>query len=134
MWLVQIRWNSRLTFNAVEQGFVYFKTRDPERRARVLEIEDPYEAKAYGREDGHMREDWDHIRVMIMGELIQRKFMQHDDLRKKLLNTGDMLLVEGNTWHDNIWGVCVCPDCEHIRGQNFLGQLLMGVRAQLREA
>lgn len=133
MWLVDIRWNTEITFNSVEQGFVYFKTRDAERRKRVLEIEDPYKAKAYGREEGHMRNDWHDIRVAIMRQLVERKFRQHQDLMKKLLNTGDLTLVEGNTWHDNIWGVCVCSDCAHIRGQNFLGFILMALRVKIRE-
>lgn len=133
MWLANIRWNNSLTFHSVEQGFVYFKSRDPKVREAVLACADPYECKAIGRTPGVMREDWDQIKFMIMAELVRRKFAQHEDLMKKLLNTGDRYLVEGNTWDDNIWGDCICANCRHIPGQNMLGQILMGLRAELRE-
>ena len=81
-----------------------------------------------------MREDWPQIRTMIMAELVRRKFTQHEDLQKKLLNTGDLILIEGNTWDDNIWGDCVCPECRDILGENLLGKILMGLRAGFREA
>ena len=45
--------------------------------------------------------------------------------------TGDAELIEGNTWHDNYWGVCSCSKCNG-RGKNRLGKLLMKVREELR--
>lgn len=133
MWLANIRWNNSLTFHSVEQGFVYFKTRSPEVRKAVLDEKDPYSCKAIGRTPGVMREDWDRIKFMIMAELVRRKFAQHEVLKRKLLNTGDLILIEGNTWDDNIWGHCICANCRDIPHQNMLGQILMGLRAELRE-
>ena len=49
-----------------------------------------------------------------------------------LLSTGGGDLVEGNRWHDNFWGRCVCRACRRIGGANVLGTLLMQVRAELR--
>lgn len=132
MWLVPIQWDDQITFNAVEQGFVYFKTTNPVLREEILQIEDPYAAKAFGR-SMNMRTDWDEIKFGIMYELVRKKFDQHMDLRVKLLNTGDAVLIEGNTWDDNIWGDCICENCSHIRGQNFLGKTLMSIRAQYVE-
>lgn len=133
MWLVEIRWNKRLTFKSVEHGFVYFKTREKVLRDAVLAEPDPYTVKAMGRTPGVMREDWEEIRFGIMNELVRMKFFRHDDLRKKLLNTGDVKLIEGNTWDDNIWGDCVCPHCRDIPGQNLLGEILMQLRTDLRK-
>ena len=56
------------------------------------------------------------------------------ELREKLLATGNEELVEGNTWHDNIWGNCSCDCCKKIEGQNKLGKLLMQVREEIRSS
>lgn len=49
----------------------------------------------------------------------------YDDLKAKLLETGDAELVESNWWHDYFWGVC------NGRGENHLGKILMKIRAEL---
>jgi predicted NAD-dependent protein-ADP-ribosyltransferase YbiA (DUF1768 family) len=54
-------------------------------------------------------------------------------LAEKLLATGEEILVEGNTWHDNFWGRCSCRNCRG-KGVNHLGQLLMERRAALHRA
>ena len=51
-------------------------------------------------------------------------------LGKALLATGSAELQEGNDWGDVYWGVC--PPLSG-RGQNYLGRILMKVRAELRE-
>ena len=43
----------------------------------------------------------------------------------------DIMLIEGNYWHDNYWGNCLCPKCKEIEGQNQLGKILMKVRSTL---
>ncbi|NWN81082.1 NADAR family protein, partial [Bacillus sp. (in: firmicutes)] len=49
-------------------------------------------------------------------------------LKNKLLQTGESILIEGNTWGDKIWGVC------NGVGENKLGKILMKVRNELKEA
>lgn len=44
----------------------------------------------------------------------------------RLAETGDVDLVEGNTWGDTFWGVY------NGRGENWLGVLLMLTREELR--
>ena len=56
------------------------------------------------------------------------KFTQNPDLAKRLLDTGDEILEEGNTWHDTYWGV----DLKTGEGKNMLGSILMRVRNELR--
>jgi len=63
--------------------------------------------------------------------IVKLKFAQNPDLRKKLLATGTEELVEGNTWHDNYWGDCSCPECKNIKGRNQLGITLMRVRKEM---
>jgi predicted NAD-dependent protein-ADP-ribosyltransferase YbiA (DUF1768 family) len=66
-----------------------------------------------------------------MYSLVRGKF-QWPDLQKKLLDTGDAYLEEGNTWHDNTWGNCKCDRCARYQGENRLGQILMQVREEAR--
>lgn len=73
-----------------------------------------------------LRPDWETVKESIMLELLRFKFTNHDDLREKLLATGQTHLVEGNTWGDVYWGVCAG------HGRNRLGFLLMLVRDELR--
>ena len=67
-----------------------------------------------------------------MSTTLFMKFGQNNDLREKLFKTGDLLLVEGNYWHDNYWGDCFCDKCKGRKGENFLGRILMNVRTMLR--
>lgn len=46
-----------------------------------------------------------------------------------MIATGGEDLVEGNRWNDKFWGVCLKTG----RGENWLGKLLMQVRAELAE-
>jgi predicted NAD-dependent protein-ADP-ribosyltransferase YbiA (DUF1768 family) len=52
-------------------------------------------------------------------------------LAERLLATEGEDLVEGNYWHDQIWGDCNCHVHQSIPGQNLLGKLLMRVRSEL---
>ena len=86
---------------------------------------DPSQAKRLGRHV-HLREDWEEIKDQIMYEVCVAKFTQHEDLKQKLLSTGNCYLEEGNIWNDCYWGVCKGV------GQNKLGYILMRIREELR--
>ncbi len=91
----------------------------------------PSEAKRAGRRC-ILRSDWEAVKVDIMRDIIKSKFIDNKDLAKKLLETGDSVLVEGNTWHDNYWGCCKCDKCASIKKHNMLGMLLMELRELIR--
>jgi predicted NAD-dependent protein-ADP-ribosyltransferase YbiA (DUF1768 family) len=59
---------------------------------------------------------------------------EDDELARLLCATGDIPLVEQNTWHDNYWGDCRCgrPSCGEP-GKNYLGGILMAARLVLCE-
>ena len=57
-----------------------------------------------------------------MYEGLQHKFGQNEDLRKKLLETGDRKLIQ-HTDRDKYWG-----DGGNGKGENRLGVLLMRLR------
>lgn len=79
-----------------------------------------------------VRTDWELVKNDAMYRVVLAKFTQNEELRIKLLATGEAKLVEGNTWHDNYWGDCSCDKCRGIEGKNMLGKTLMRVREQLR--
>jgi ribA/ribD-fused uncharacterized protein len=85
------------------------------------------EAKKFGRKV-KLRDDWNDVRLQIMGEVVLTKFVVNKDLRDKLIATGQRELIEGNTWHDTFWGVC------NGKGGNHLGKILMEVRSMLIRA
>lgn len=57
---------------------------------------------------------------------VTAKFTQHEKLKRRLLDTGDAILIE-NTKKDYFWG---CG--EDGSGENNLGKILMEVRKELR--
>ena len=61
-----------------------------------------------------------------MREIVFEKFKQNPHLTKKLLDTGDVYLEEGNNWGDRIWGTV------NGVGRNELGKILMEVRKELK--
>lgn len=61
-----------------------------------------------------------------MREILRAKADQHEYVRRKLLATGDRLLIE-DSWRDSVWGWGPKED-----GANQLGTLWMEVRAELR--
>ena len=116
----------------VEAEYQAAKAVDEAERLRILSAKTPFGpggAKRMGRET-RMRDDFEEMKFQIMSELVWRKFYEHRALRDELLATGDAYLIEGNVWHDNVWGSCICgrPRCLG-EGQNWLGNILMTTRA-----
>ncbi len=93
----------------------------------VANAETPSKAKKLGREI-KCRDDWEEIKDKIMFTGLQYKFNCHTDLRDKLVDTSPMILIEGNKWHDNYWGVCSCEQCKDKEKLNKLGEMLMRIR------
>ncbi len=78
-----------------------------------------------------VREDWEQVNVGIMRDLLKQKFT-YSILKRKLIATFQAELIEGNVWHDNFWGSCICPNCEQMGpGENWLGKLLTELRNSL---
>ena len=110
-----------------EHAFQAAKTEDKEERKAIAALRTPGQAKRAGRKV-KLREAWNVIRVSVMRQVVRVKFTQHPDLAKKLLATGDAELIEGNNWNDTFWGRC------RGRGENWLGKVLMELRAELATA
>jgi ribA/ribD-fused uncharacterized protein len=91
----------------------------------------PKAAKRKGRKVD-LPEDWGDRKFQVMRKALQEKFSNFD-LACKLLSTGTAEIIEGNNWHDNIWGQCNCPECSYLGGHNYLGKMLMEIREDIKD-
>ncbi|OWT32779.1 swarming motility protein YbiA [Methanobrevibacter sp. 87.7] len=112
-----------IIYNNSEAAFQAQKASDDEIKIIFSNLT-PSLAKKLGR-NIRLRHDWREIRDDVMYEVCMAKFKQNDDLRKLLIDTGDAVLIEGNTWRDGYWGVY------KGKGKNKLGLTLMKVRREL---
>ena len=67
--------------------------------------------------------DWDDRKYEVMSAVVFDKFKRSDELRQKLLDTGDKYIEESNWWSDCFWGVDARKG-----GENNLGKILMDIR------
>jgi len=119
-----------LEYRNLEAAFQAAKCGNLAERSRFGALE-PRDAKRLGRTVA-LRSDWEHIKLFILGELVRVKFIINPDLLGCLLATGDAYLCEDNTWHDNFYGNCTCPRCKDSLGLNYLGQVLMTLRENVK--
>lgn len=123
----------------VEHFYQAHKTEIIELRNRIRVVSSPALAKKLGNYKTYqgqpvVRDNWGTLRQHYMKMAIDMKFDQNRDLAVLLVETYGKDLVEGNMWHDNFWGRCMCEQCKNARkvvGQNWLGCLLKEKRMQL---
>jgi ribA/ribD-fused uncharacterized protein len=148
------------TFKSSEQCFMKQKQElfDPENERlalAILKAKTPSEAKKLGRQVRNYDDDlWAASRLGAMVASLKLKFTSDDELKQKLLATGEKILYEASH-RDAIWGIGLSVGKvqemfretpafweagdvpEDIRnqcyGQNLLGQALMETRTWLQE-
>jgi ribA/ribD-fused uncharacterized protein len=108
-----------------EHAFQAAKSFRPEDREQIRRARTPAEAKKLGRYV-NLRPDWDQVRTNVMFYVVLDKFARNPKLLRDLLATGDLPLIEGNTWGDTFWGQV------NGEGENHLGKTLMSVRSLFR--
>jgi ribA/ribD-fused uncharacterized protein len=113
-----------------EHYFQAAKTKHPEWRYKIWKADSAWKAKEYGNL-APLIKGWDYRKLMVMLRGLEMKFTQHEDIAKKLKSLEGYYLIEGNTWHDNYWGDCICAACQNTKGQNNLGDLLMVLRDKI---
>lgn len=111
-----------VTYTCVESAF--HAQKDSSRVNEFVNLKG-VQSKKLGR-TVNLRSDWENVKLGIMEELVRNKFTQNEELKNKLLNTGSLVIVEGNFWNDRYWGIC------RGKGENHLGEILMKVRKELR--
>lgn len=121
-----------ITYQNNESAFQAQKTLNISQRQQFADL-DPSSAKRKGRHVT-LRNDWEKVKFDIMYKIVKAKFTQNEHLKTYLLSTGDEYLEEGNTWHDNTYGNCMCSKCKNIKGKNKLGEILIRVRKELKDA
>ncbi len=106
-------------YSCSEGAYMSMKTIDPKVRDKFSYLAGK-DARKLGR-SVTIRPNWDDLRLGMMEMVLNAKFAQNPTLMKRLIDTGNEELVEGNTWGDHFWGV-------DEFGANNLGKLLMKIR------
>lgn len=74
-----------------------------------------------------IRPDWDYVKLEIMEDICRIKF-NLPQFKPKLIDTGDMDIIESNYWGDVFWG-----ECNGV-GANHLGKIIMKIRDEVVNA
>lgn len=126
---VDVAYNG-ITYKNTEAAFQAQKTTSIPKRLEFANFT-ASQSKKEGRKLA-LRTDWEEVKYLEMYGICKAKFSQNEDLKQKLIATGDTELIEGNYWHDNCWGDCSCEKCKNIEGKNNLGKILMKIREELK--
>ena len=119
-----------LTYHTSEAAFQAQKCSAEYEKIKYTTVTNPVVAKRMGKKEPGFPSNWNEISYGIMKNILKAKFSV-PELREKLKATGDSVLIEGNRHHDNRWGNCTCDRCKNREGQNWLGKILMELRAEL---
>jgi hypothetical protein len=120
-------------FITSEHAYQYMKPRKPEVREWLMAAPSPslLAMAAHGLYSWDVAPGWSKGRRDRMRAVVGAKFLQHADLAEVLISTGDARIVEAATVDNDVnrrWG------CVNGKGMNWLGLILMEVRAALRHA
>jgi len=109
-----------------------------------MRTKNPRTIKDLGRQVSNFdQEKWNENCEEIVYQGNLAKFTQDENLKNKLLSTGDAIIVEASPY-DSIWGIgtsaenLLTPDgelkipIEQWQGTNFLGKALMRVRDTIK--
>lgn len=124
-----------LTFPTVEHAYQFAKVAKAWPLAKrhqdaIRTAPTPGVAKALGQRVP-LRADWETYKFQAMRLILQDKFDRDIFCRELLISTEDRMIVEGNTWGDDCWGMIqVRPGI--LKGCNALGNMLMELRASYR--
>lgn len=118
-------------YSTVEEAYqaLGFIDTAPEIAKAIIDSGSAHDAQRIAHENAEKRRaDWDEMKVSLMEELLRAKLSQHPYVKKKLLETGDLPIVEDSP-KDSFWGWGPNRD-----GKNELGKLWMKLRTELRNA
>ena len=124
-------------YPTVEHYFQAMKAKefgDDEIYQKILKTPSGKAVKALGKKvKNFIKESWDDKRLEIMMRGVKAKFVQHPELQKQLLGTGDKKIGEADA-RNSFWGIGTSEstekskDPEKWKGQNRLGKIMMALR------
>lgn len=80
-----------------EHAYMAAKTTNLSIRAEIKALPKPGMAKKIGR-SLKLRDGWNDMRISVMETILRDKFTRTPELKQMLLDTGNIELIEGNTW------------------------------------
>lgn len=124
-------------FSSSEQAFQYFKAitcKKDESAAKILSMANPRDIKLAG-DNIPAKAIWECHKEAFMRSIVHAKFTQNPEIKKRLLDTKDLPLMEctKNRWWGCGWRIDA-PEWEKqstYPGLNKMGKILMEVRAAL---
>lgn len=122
-YMCPVEWDGRV-WPSSEHAYQAAKSLDKGEQEKIRKCKTAGEAKKLGKLV-NKRKEWDVVKLGVMKMILREKF-KNPELRKKLLDTGDVYLEEGNHWGDKFWGVCLGE------GHNHLGKILMAIRQEIQ--
>lgn len=124
-------------FNCLEQWMMYNKAvlfNDANHARLIMSSNNPKQQKTYGRRiKGFKKDKWEKVAYDIVKRGNYEKFTQNQDLKKELLETGNLTFVEASPY-DKIWGIGMrenapgIEDEKNWQGRNLLGKAITEVR------
>ena len=126
-----------IQFNSAETAFQYKKAKlcNKNEEAKLIQrMDDPYMVKRACKNIKETNE-WKQKKEKVMRDVLEAKFKQNEELKNKLIKTGNLKLVEGTT--DKVWGSGVpiakyqTLDTKNMPGKNLLGQMLGEIRKKI---
>lgn len=118
----------RLTWQTAEHFYQAHKFSNIDKEAfnRIHQAYTPREAKDLAKEFSKKYDVCEFVKIYNMRGAIRYKFDQNPDIRLKLLETGDNIIIEDSLL-DNYWG----KGAQGL-GINMMGLLLMELRCEIR--
>ena len=130
-----------ITFPTVEHYFQWAKAKqfgDGAIAEKILKTPSAKSVKALGKKvKDFVKEEWDKTKDGVMRTAVKAKFVQHPDLKTKLLETGVRPIGEASA-RDKYWGIGTSADTSKANdpskwpGKNVLGKILEELRAELK--
>ncbi len=114
-------------FTCSETAYQFGKPRDIDVAEWIISAPKPHlcAAAAHSLFAFDIRQDWNSVKIDRMRAVLWAKFVQHEDLQKSLLDTGNARLIEESK-SDAFWGIG-----KSGKGKNMLGVLLMEIRDEI---
>jgi ribA/ribD-fused uncharacterized protein len=130
-----------IRYPSVEHYFQAQKAKefgDEETYKKMLDTPSGKAVKALGKKVTNFhKEVWDAKRLEIMMRGVKAKFVQHPELQKQLLETGDRQIGEADA-RSSFWGIGTSENTDKSadpskwKGQNRLGKILMALRDEFK--